>query len=209
MDKARWGLGKTELPKGVVSVGGRFGYVDDGETANTQICVFDYGDSELIFEVRGLQDRPAQGRSKVGNIFYGSEGYLVCPSYTEAIAFTNDGEVIKKFSGGGDHFANFVEGRPQPQGRGPQRRHPRGPLSSALCHLGNISYRLGREQPFSKKAEAFGDDKEAGRDAGTHGTAPQGQQGPSGRGAIARRPQAEDSTPRRRRSSATRRPTPC
>jgi len=54
MDKARWGLGKNELAKSIVSVGGRFGYVDDGETANTQICVFDYGDCELIFEVRGL-----------------------------------------------------------------------------------------------------------------------------------------------------------
>ena len=49
MDKARWGLGKNELPRSAVSVGGRFGYVDDGETANTQLCVFDYGDSQLIF----------------------------------------------------------------------------------------------------------------------------------------------------------------
>src|SRR5581483_5396941 len=51
MDKARWGLNKNELPRSVISVGGRFGYIDDGETANTQIIVFDYGDSELIFEV--------------------------------------------------------------------------------------------------------------------------------------------------------------
>ena len=35
------------------SVGGRFGYIDDGETANTQVIHFDYGDSELVFEVRG------------------------------------------------------------------------------------------------------------------------------------------------------------
>jgi len=49
MDVARWGLGKTTMPGSVVSVGGRFGYVDDVETPNTQICVFDYGDSELIF----------------------------------------------------------------------------------------------------------------------------------------------------------------
>ena len=62
MDKARWGLGKNELPKSVISVGGRFGYVDDGETANTQICLFDYGDAELIFEVRGLEsDNPFPG----------------------------------------------------------------------------------------------------------------------------------------------------
>jgi predicted dehydrogenase len=40
MDKARWGLGKNELPKSVISVGGRFGYSDDGETANTQVVQF-------------------------------------------------------------------------------------------------------------------------------------------------------------------------
>ena len=65
MDKARWGLKKNELPKSVVSVGGRFGYVDDGETANTQLCVFDYGDAELIFEVRGLPtDSPYPGGTR-------------------------------------------------------------------------------------------------------------------------------------------------
>src|SRR3954453_2313470 len=53
MDKARWGLNKNELPRSVMSVGGRFGYVDDGETANTQVIWFDYGDCELVFEVRG------------------------------------------------------------------------------------------------------------------------------------------------------------
>src|SRR5437899_7473281 len=70
MDKARWGLGKNTLPNSVVSVGGRFGYIDDGETANTQICVFDYGDCELIFEVRGLPTKDLLG-AKVGNVFYG------------------------------------------------------------------------------------------------------------------------------------------
>jgi hypothetical protein len=36
-----------------------------------------------------------------------------------------------------------------------------GHYSAALCHLANVSYRLGTEVPFSKQAKAFGDDKEA------------------------------------------------
>jgi hypothetical protein len=36
-----------------------------------------------------------------------------------------------------------------------------GHLSSALCHLGNVSYRLGTQQPFNQKTKAFGDDKDA------------------------------------------------
>ena len=156
MDKARWGLGKNELAQGVVSVGGRFGYIDDGQTANTQICVFDYGDSELIFEVRGLKTDPLRD-VKIGNIIYGTEGYLVIPSYSEAIAFTNDGKMIKKFSGGGDHFANFVSAVRSGRQEDLHADIEEGHISSALCHLGNVSYRLGTETPFDKAADALAD----------------------------------------------------
>jgi predicted dehydrogenase len=162
MDKARWGLGKSELPRAVASVGGRFGYVDDGQTANTQICVFDYGDSELIFEVRGLPTKPLLG-ALVGNIFYGTEGYLVCPSYKGGTAFTAKGEVIKKFDGGNDqhHYDNFVQAVRKRNQAGLNGDILEGHLSSALCHLGNVSYRLGTDQPFNHKSKAFGDDKDA------------------------------------------------
>jgi len=36
-----------------------------------------------------------------------------------------------------------------------------GHLSSALCHLGNISYRLGVEQPFRTGYTGLGDDKQS------------------------------------------------
>jgi predicted dehydrogenase len=58
MDIARWGLGKPGLPKGVVSTGGKYVFDDDQETPNTQIATFDYGDAELVFEVRGLPTGP-------------------------------------------------------------------------------------------------------------------------------------------------------
>jgi predicted dehydrogenase len=162
MDIARWGLNRNELAKGVVSVGGRFGYVDDGQTANTQICAFDYGDAELIFEVRGLRTKPLRGAG-VGNIFECENGYLVCPDYGGGVAFTPDGKKIKSFSGGGDqyHFANFVQAVRS-------RRHEElnadileGHLSSALCHLGNLSYCLGRIVDFRKETRPFGDDQAA------------------------------------------------
>jgi predicted dehydrogenase len=172
MDKARWGLGKNTLAKSVVSVGGRFGYVDDGETANTQICLFDYGDCELIFEVRGLASaspypgkdygkRPQKPHNFVGNIWYGTEGYLVSGDYYGAAAFTPKGELIQKFGGGGDHFANFVKAVRSGNAGDLNADILEGHLSSALCHLGNISYRLGTEQSFDKSAKIFGTDKEA------------------------------------------------
>jgi predicted dehydrogenase len=160
MDKARWALNKNELPKAVVSVGGRFGYVDDGETANTQICVYDYGDCELIFEVRGLPTKDLKGAS-VGNIMYGTEGYMVCTNYYSATAFDLDGKVIKEFKGGESHYANFVKAVRSRKVEDQNADILEGHLSSALCHLGNISYRLGSDLAFNKAGKAFGDDKEA------------------------------------------------
>jgi hypothetical protein len=174
MDKARWGLGKNELAKSVISIGGRFGYIDDGETANTQICVFDYGDCQLIFEVRGLASTspypeiPGEKAGKpgdnfVGNIFYGTEGLVVCPNYGGGIAVSPKGEVMRKFSGGGDqlHFDNFVKAVRSRKADELNGEILEGHLSSALCHLGNVSYRLGSEQPVGKSGKTFGDNKEA------------------------------------------------
>src|SRR5437667_6487800 len=56
MDICRWFLGEMELAPYVISTGGRLGYVDDGETANTQIIYQGYEKAPLIFEVRGLPE---------------------------------------------------------------------------------------------------------------------------------------------------------
>jgi predicted dehydrogenase len=159
MDKARWGLQKTGLPLSVVSVGGRFGYVDDGETANTQICVFDYGDSQLTFEVRGLQT-DALRAAKVGNIYHCENGYVMCPDYLSGIAFDKDGKEIKRWRANGDHYGNFINAVRSRKSSDLNADIQEGHLSSALCHLGNISYRLGELQPFGK-GNPFGDNADA------------------------------------------------
>jgi predicted dehydrogenase len=167
MDKARWGLNKSELPKSVVSVGGRLGYIDDGETPNTLLCVYDYGDAELIFEVRGLpSDSPYPGNlggkpkkdNFVGNIWYGEKGILVCPSYNSGVVLSPDLQVVQKFSGGGDnlHFENFVKAVRSGKHEDLNCDIAEGHLSAALCHLGNISYRLGKETPLGELKEIAG-----------------------------------------------------
>ena len=162
MDKARWGLNKSELPRSVTSVGGRFGYIDDGETANTQLSLFDYGDSKLIFEVRGLPTGDYKG-AKVGNIFFGEKGLIVCPNYGGGFRTDLDGTKVQDFKGaGGDgnHFANFVKGVRSRKVEDLNGDILEGHLSSALCHLGNISYRLGEEKAMSE-VKHFTNDKAA------------------------------------------------
>ncbi len=146
--------------RSILSVGGRFGYTDDGETANTQIALYDFGDAKMIFEVRGLPT-PAQRGASVGNIFHCANGYMVLPNYNRAVAHDNDGREIRSWQGADDHYGNFVRAV---RSRRRQDLHgdiEEGHLSSALCHLANISYRLGEMRPFGQRAEAFGDDRVA------------------------------------------------
>jgi hypothetical protein len=157
MDLARWGLGAQTLCQGVFSYGGRFGYVDAGETANTQVVVHDYGKKSLVFEVRGLSTAPLKG-ANVGVIFEGTEGYVVMTSYDSGTAFDKDGKMVTSFKGGADHFANFLTAVRSRKIKDLNADIEEGHLSSALCHLGNISYRLGQELSAADamaKVEAF------------------------------------------------------
>ena len=146
MDIARWGLGETGLSKRVFSYGGRLGYEDAGETPNTLVVIHEYPDDgkTLAFEVRGLNTGDLKG-VKIGVIFYGSDGYVVLTSYTAGAAFDPDGNLVKKFSGDGDHFDNFLNAVRSGKKEDLHADILEGHISSALCHTGNISYRLGRE----------------------------------------------------------------
>lgn len=156
VDVARWGLGANALPRSAMSVGGRYGYTDDGETANTQVCVFDYEAAPLIFEVRGLGPNTMDYRgARVGNVFHCANGYLVLTSYNTGVAYDRDGQVIQRFTGGGDHFGNFVAAIRSGRRADLKADIQEGHLSSALCHLANISYRLGRNVPLAPNPNLF------------------------------------------------------
>ena len=172
MDVAVWGLDKG-FPVRVSSSGGRFGYEDQGETPNTQICTYTYGDGTLlVFEVRGLPTND-EGGARVGNLFYGSEGYMI-----EREFFDTKGRPIRDVGraaapragrrgtraapsppptvrGTGNHYETFL--------RAVRSRKPEdiagsaldGHLSSGHCHLGNIAFRVGRDLTFDPTTERF------------------------------------------------------
>lgn len=152
MDIARWGLGVSDIGSAVLSYGGRLGYEDAGETANTQVSIHSYGDKTLVFEVRGLKTSPFMGAG-VGNIFHGSEGYVVLSGYDRGAAFDPTGKMVQEFKGDGDHFGNFVDAVRSRDYHALHADILEGHLSSALCHLGNISYRLGEQVSLAAAEE--------------------------------------------------------
>lgn len=163
MDLCRWALGEDRLSDRVWSFGGRLGYVDAGETANTQAVVHDYGSRKLIFEVRGLPTPDYKG-AMVGIIVEGTKGYVVMTSYSSGTAFDLDGIPIEQFSGGGDdlHYKNFTDAMRNRDYKTLNADIEQGHYSSALCHLGNISLRLGKEIAGEEVAGAI---KSEGADA--------------------------------------------
>ena len=167
MDIARWALNANELSPQVFSIGGRLGYVDDGETPNTEIVFHNYQAAPLIFEVRGLpshagSDKMGQYRgASIGVVIDCEHGYMVVPNYTGANAYDKDGNEIKKFDGGGNHYANFFKAVRSRKPGDLNAEILEGHLSSALCHTGNISYRLGAEKNPREIFDAIKSDKEA------------------------------------------------
>ena len=146
-DVARWALGSMSVPRRVLSVGGRFGYDDDGHSPNTQFAVYDYPEGMMIFEVRGLgmkagmEALPNYKGVRVGNVVECENGYIA-----EAKAFDNDGKTIKKFNfdGGGSHQANFINAVRSRKHEDIAVDAKDGHLSAVVCHTANVSHRLGQ-----------------------------------------------------------------
>ncbi len=176
MDIARWGLGKTELPRFVYSSGGHFIYDDDQQTPNTQQAVFDYGDSQLVFEVRGLvtggeadlQPRLPGDINTIGNIFLGSDGFLTVDanSFHTYLGEKQEPGPSMKYQEETEyatepHIDNFIKAVKSRNHRDLTCDVVEGHLSAALVHLANTSYRVQRRLEFDPRTETFVNDPEA------------------------------------------------
>ncbi|MBN2008390.1 Gfo/Idh/MocA family oxidoreductase [candidate division KSB1 bacterium] len=166
-DLCMWGL-NVGLPSKITSMGGKFLWDDCKETPEVQTSLYYYPEERKMiqFEVRHWNTNYEDG-VKVGNIFYGKDGYMLIKGYSQYETFLSVGK--EKYepgpSGtmGGDHYANFIEAvraRDKSILNGPvETAH----LSSALAHLGNIAYRLDRVLEFDPSQERFVDDDDANK----------------------------------------------
>jgi len=170
MDLARWGLG-VGLPTKVTSMGGHFMFEDDQETPNTQLASFWYPDAGkkgimLVFEVRHWITNYEGGAgsppdNNVGNLFYGSEGYMVMTGGGYKTFLGKERQPGPERNESGSPFVNFIEVVRSRKREDLLCDVEEGRLSSALGHLANISYRLGRSLDFDPKEERFLGDSEA------------------------------------------------
>jgi predicted dehydrogenase len=175
MDIARRFLGEQALAPKVFAVGGRLGYVDDGETPNSMFLVQDYAKAPLIFEVRGLPEKEGSKSmdkyrgSSVGVVVQYENGSIRCPNYNDAIVLDRDEKEVQKFNreivgdefGTEDHYANFIDAVRSRKPGDLNGKILDGHISSALCHTGNISYLLGKKAAPGELREKLQANKEA------------------------------------------------
>src|SRR5205814_9501067 len=124
IDIARWMIPGATMPKSAISIGGRIGHKDQGQTASSQLAVFDYGETKVIFEVRGLPSKVYPHSRKegdnvlhfeagmvAGGKFYAKgkdEGEDLTPRGTGARP-RGQGRAAPADDGEGGHFGNFIK----------------------------------------------------------------------------------------------------
>ncbi len=149
VDICRWLAGLQGMGDSVLSFGGRLGYEDAGQTPNTQVVVHNYGPQTIIQEVRGLKTDPFSPKFKAGHVIHGSDGIIA-----EGSLFDLDGQLVRSFAGPSvNHFANFIDCVRNRRREDLKADILQGHQSSGLCHLGNISYRLGHSCSLSELHE--------------------------------------------------------
>ncbi len=165
IDIARWAIKDATLPKSVISMGGRWVegpnyFKDQAQTPNQELSIYDYDGTLLVFETRGLVGKYDDFPRKVANEFYLEEGAIIegkfYPKGSDKAEPLVDVDYPRRSEGNFENFISCVRSRKR---KDLYADILEAHLSSALCHLGNISYRMGNEVPFGEDSEALGDDK--------------------------------------------------
>jgi predicted dehydrogenase len=157
LDVARWGLG-VDFPSQVSAAGGKHYFQDDQETPDTLLVNYTFPGKTITWEHRLWSAQGQEGRS-AAVAFYGDAGTLIVDRGgwkvygQKETPVTGSGELLES------HLRDFV--RAIKTREQPCCDIETGHVSSALCHLGNMAYRLGRSVNFDASTQTCGTDPAA------------------------------------------------
>lgn len=171
LDVALWGIQALHnnihvFPKRISATGSIYWLDDAKEVPDTQSVAYDYGDLMLTFELRSFaydhvmhQGDPKAGGTDFYSAFYGTEGTLMIGN-TGWKVYRTHGVVEPGMKPEPEaHEKNWLDCMKSRER--PNSDIEIGRLSTMLCHLGNVSYKLGRDVHFDAEKEDFGTDREA------------------------------------------------
>ena len=186
IDKIRWGLGLDRPSDHRDVLGDRYvpGDDDDADTPNTLAFLCKWADHNVLvtFEIRHwYTNSEAEMRDKypfvaenqcVGEIFFGSEGYMIIPDYISYYTFLGPKNEPGPFKTAEPRAStgptkasrtssNWIEAIRSGKHEDLNADVEQGHLSATVCHLAKISAKLGRSVHFDPKTERFVNDPEA------------------------------------------------
>jgi hypothetical protein len=165
----RWLLGKQEHPRTAHCIGGLYesGEPTDQKTPNTQYASYQYADgTELHCDMRNWFSGPPEAQ---GVYIFGSRGWMKVGEDKAEVFFGRKNEPGPTLTADdapeeeAAHFENFIASVRSRQLENLAAPIEGGHLSTTLCHLGNISYRVGRSLKFDGASERFVGDEEANK----------------------------------------------
>lgn len=163
MDLARYLIPGATWPKSAMSIGGRIGYKDQGQTASTQLAFFDFGGTQLIFEVRGLKSANYPKAKSSDNVLHFEEGMIADNKFYPK--GKDEGEPLPKPTAAPkadvSHFGNFLAAVRSRKPESLVSDMEQGHMSCALIHMANASHRLGQQVAFDQAAGSLNGNKDA------------------------------------------------
>ena len=165
LDGCRMAIGADSMPHHGISMGGRFGYSDDGQTPNSHFMYFDYQPAPIIFEIRGLPKDKSFLRApwdknrnvsmdtycgiRQGTVIHCEGGYIA-----QNKAFEQNGKLIREFQPTTPNlYVNFIQAVRSRRQADLAADILEGHRTVSLIHMGNISYRLGTTVPAGEIKE--------------------------------------------------------
>lgn len=181
LDLARWVIG-VSFPKAVHHAGGKLAFKDIAETPDTSIVSYEFDGLTLVFEetwwtpyMVKVPNRVRESTTQFPDWYpfigtrieiYGTDGMMILGRHgggwqlfdREGRKIQSDKQTFAAMQAA--HVGNFIScihSRKRPNADVED-----GHISATLCHMANISYRVGdRKLAFDSAKEAFVDDSEA------------------------------------------------
>jgi predicted dehydrogenase len=159
LDVARWGLG-IEFPTQVSAIGGKHHFHDDQQTPDTLLVNYAFPGKTISWEHRLWSAHGIEGRS-AAVAFCGDRGTLIVDRGGWKVYGQKESIAAGPSDLLGPHLRNFVDCVKTRDV--PACSIETGHVSSALCHLGNIAYRVGRSVHVNPASGTIADDDDASR----------------------------------------------
>jgi predicted dehydrogenase len=167
VDDLRHILGWDDVPTSVIAAGNRF-WDDNGNTPNMHFALMEHKGVKVVIDIRNMNGVKGGTRGAVylgtrgGNHIMCEKGYIKI-SRGGGSGYDLDGNRIVQYKGnaGSGHIGNFLAAVRADDNSSLNAEIEVGHQSTAMCHLANISWRVGQNASLEEMHEAFGKHEDA------------------------------------------------